>query len=139
MDKFRDYNNGVRVAVSLSLGINGRYGPIVFSKPTDRGSYDSDTWGFEGYHDTNGDGLPDAVWVFSSRSNTGVKVAVSLAEGNGRFGAIRWSVPSDKGSYGSGDWQFSRFYDVNGDSLPDAVWTSSGTIITVFELPLVFL
>ncbi len=120
-------NVGTRVAVSLAEG-SGRYGAIIVNTPTASGGYGSSGWQFSGFHDTNGDGLPDAIWTYASSLNVGTRVAVSLAEGSGRYGAIIVNTPTASGGYGSSGWQFSGFHDTNGDGLPDAIWTYASSL-----------
>ncbi|MFT7387958.1 MAG: hypothetical protein ACI8VC_001202, partial [Candidatus Endobugula sp.] len=68
---------------------NGNFDPIISNTPRSEGNYGASGWTFVGMHDTNTDGLIDGVWVYKgSTSNNGVRISVSLGQGNGQFGAI---------------------------------------------------
>jgi RHS repeat-associated protein len=117
--------SGTRVGVSLSQG-NGSYGQLLFSSPILGGDFrHSAYWAFSGFHDTNKDGLLDAIWTYSGISGT--RVAVSLSLGNGFYGGLLMSTSAAGGDFrGSADWQFSEFVDINGDTVVDAIWIYSG-------------
>ncbi len=127
--QYKGSGDGTRIAVSLGQG-NGSYDSILYSAPTTSGQYSA--WTFEGMHDTNDDGLPDAIWQYKGASD-GTRIAVSLAQGNGTYGAIISSTPTASGNYST--WEFTGMYDTNGDGLMDAIWqyqgASNGTRVAV--------
>ncbi len=111
-------NEGIRLHTSLSNG-DGGYTPLINNIPIATGNYPESTWQPE-MADVNGDGLADAVWIYGSTVNTGVRVNVSLSNGDGTFQAMQQSTPKITGAFGAG-WS-KMMADVNGDGLPDAVW-----------------
>ncbi len=120
-------NWGTRVAVSLSQG-DGTYAPLQVSVPSTSGNYGAGGYSFQGMHDTNGDGLVDAVWAYAgTTTNWGTRVAVSLSQGDGTYAPLQVSVPSISGNYGAGGYSFQGMHDTNGDGLVDAVWAYAGT------------
>jgi len=124
-DIFWTYNGkvGVRVAVSLSNG-NGTYSAMKLSAPNTTGNYGAIGWqpGFAG--DANGDGLTDIFWTYNGQSGT--RVHVSLATGNGIYGSLRGNAPNTTGNYGATGWNSAFGGDANGDGLTDIFWTYNG-------------
>ncbi|TXH64732.1 MAG: hypothetical protein E6Q88_15100 [Lysobacteraceae bacterium] len=96
------------------------------------GRYTGAGWRNKFMADVNGDGRDDAVFVYSSAtSNTGVKIAASLASAPSGststviFSELKTSIPQSTGNFVT-NWKRSMA-DVNGDGRMDMVWLFHGT------------
>ncbi len=105
---------------------------LVSHTLTTAGRYSGNGWRNKFMADVNGDGRDDAVFVYTAdTSNTGVKIAVSLASsqagnpGSVSFGTMQLSTPQATGNFVT-NWKRSMA-DVNGDGRMDMVWLFHGT------------
>ena len=115
---------GLITRVGLNQG-NGRFSQEVKTRVSMVGNYASSTQA--NMSDINADGLPDVVWTeHATGSQTfGLISRVALSEGDGSFGNEIKTNVSQVGNYASSTR--SHIADVNGDNLPDIIWTEHAT------------
>ncbi|TQV84274.1 hypothetical protein FKG94_06350 [Exilibacterium tricleocarpae] len=103
--------------IAMRVALNQRDGTFrqtTYSRVAN-GNYSR--WSFSGMYDVNGDGLVDAVWLNSPVR--GPSLAVSLAQGDGRYGSI---ITQASNVDNERTWKVAGMHDVNSDGLPDAIW-----------------
>ena len=117
-------NFGTRVYVSLSNG-DGTFGPIIQSNPDTAFNYAANQSADRTLvADVNGDGRADVIWTRAAvTENFGTRAYVSLANADGTFGPIISSAPDTAYNYYETWADGTAVGDVNGDGLPDLIFT----------------
>ena len=118
-------DQGTRVVYSLSNG-DGTFAAQKSFAPAATGNYGNNAagWDTRTMADVNGDGRADAIWLYGAVSaNNGLRVAVSLANADGTFAALKTSAPVVSGNFAPAEgWSKRLMADVDGDGNADAVW-----------------
>ncbi|WP_179957788.1 FG-GAP-like repeat-containing protein [Exilibacterium tricleocarpae] len=105
----------VRAALGTRDSVSNNY---VTSKPAS-GNYATSRWSTPRVADVNNDGLADLVWL--STHTEGLRVGVSLSNGDRSFGSLRTQA---RASVSGTTWKSAGLEDINGDGNLDAVWHS---------------